>query len=504
MFGPDSMSSKPLILVPFQQVAKLVREIGEAFGVQVGVPPYPFQLSFYNDGTPTPQFSGIINSKDDLIDLQTQVPAASPQHGQLAQNATDVQMRDHSAWCEKVEAVMDVEKKKGGASKRKKQQRRNFAVAESYKQLQRAQRYLGLLPKPSIAQQVYANQSNQNGEVQTSSVALDVKAPAPFLFEDNPIVISIDVESYEMDHSIITEIGVSTLDTTDLINNTIGEQGEGWIKRIRSRHFRIKGRENLKNNRFVHGDPDMFQFGTSEFVALSEAADTVDNCFEHPYSAGFGYDGPPSFDKEATPMKRASTVLDQPNSSINQDEPRNLLLLGHDINSDIAYLSSLGSSIFGTKSSPSTTDSSISRRQRVLSSIRECLDTSILHQALTKNEQPTSLVKVCHELDITPWHAHNAGNDARYTLEAFIKLAIKARQQQDAASGLTKEPDTVEAGVMAHEKDTVPFLASDDVHPDGSWVTEATDPIFGKNTDATSDRGTEQAREFNSDDEYPY
>ena len=43
----------------------------------------------------------------------------------------------------------------------------------------------------------------------------------------------MDIEAYEMDQTKITEIGVSTLDTLNLINVPPGEGGAEWMKKIR-------------------------------------------------------------------------------------------------------------------------------------------------------------------------------------------------------------------------------------------------------------------------------
>ena len=452
MFGPESCGFKPIILVPFDEVKTLLQEISAEFCLQLQVPSYPFQLSFYNDNTPQPQSLGTINSKNDMTRLQSKIPETPIEYDQVAPNATILQKQDHEAWREKAERAFEAEKKKKSGAKKKKQQKRDLTVMENVNQLQRAQRYLGMRQTPPTTIIIHPTQNVSDAHLHKLEhaiippEALDVKQPVPFPFVDQTVIIAIDVESWEMDHNIITEIGVSTLDTTNLVNIAPGEQGEEWIKKIRSRHFRIKGREALRNVKYCHGDPDMFQFGSSEFVAISEAAEAVDSCFEFPYSAGFECEGPPTADDEGFSVPRNPAVLDTTRNPSN-DVSRNLLLVGHDINGDIAYLSTLGSFIFGSGSilPLSSPERTANRRNKILSSIRECLDTVTLHKSLTKDEQAKSLVKMCHELDITAWYAHNAGNDARYTLEAFVKLAIKARQDDDVANALALQNGTMDS-----------------------------------------------------------
>lgn len=455
MFAPESWNFKPLILVPFHEVETLLQEIGTEFNLQVQVPSYPFQLSFYDDGTPIPLFLGTINSKNDLAELLSKIPDPPAGYDQVVPHATTMQKQNHQAWQEKVERALEAEKKKKNATKKKNQGGRAMTVVENVNQLNRAQRYLSLkqqvtteMIRPALESDEL--QLQQARADHTFPEALDVEQPAPFPFEDQTVVIAIDVESWEDDHNIITEVGVSTLDTADLVDVAPGQQGKQWVNKIRSRHFRIKGREALRNFKYLHGDPDMFQFGTSEFVPIQEAAEAVDRCFEFPFSAGFECSGPPDLDTEGLPLPRKPAVLDMARKT-DGDDSRNLLLLGHDITGDITYLANLGSFIFGAGSVSQSPEIMASRRRKVLSSIRERLDTAVLHKSLHKSDQVTSLVKLCHELDITAWYAHNAGNDARYTLEAFVKLVIKARQEEDAANAVAQKTGSFDTAKKRRE-----------------------------------------------------
>lgn len=493
-----NQGGKPLLLVPEGQVKRLVKDINREFNAKVDVPAYPFQLSFYDDGTPSPQLLGTFNSKDEMLSLQTTIPDAPLDHGKVPANASEFLKQAFGVWQDKVQAGLDADKKrnKGTARKKKQEVRRQLTVIETLDQLKRAQRYLGLRQKPPATQFATA------GEAPTSNQpeSFDSSKPAPFDFEDETIIISIDVEAYERDHNVITEVGVSTLDTTSLRNLAPGEQGGQWVKQIRSRHFRIKGHDHLRNTDFVQGNPDMFQFGTSEFVPPNEIADAVDSCFEQPYSIGFECNGPPDSEDQIMPNECVPCASTHDTGS-DKAQPRNLLLLGHDIDHDVTYLSQLGSSIFGSGVKLSTADPSVSRWQRVLSSIRERLDTAILYKALTKSEQAKGLSKICHELDIIPWHAHNAGNDARYTMEAFVKMVVKARQEDDnaIASGAVdadkttyeiererKIQDQINAARRVIEADLAAYENGDATATDGGAVKSFFQKANGA-TDTTGD-----------------
>lgn len=447
MFGPDS--PKPLILVPLAQVQLLVNEIAKEFQIYVGVPEYPFQIAFYNDGTPNPTLLGLVNSKADMNGVQNNIQYPSEHYGRLPSQPTATQVQDYDAWAEKVEGALNAGKKKRGGKKKKKAERRQWLVREDADSLHRAQRYLGLRPELNREEVIHSDAPSNVDQPRTtqhnasSTDILDLTQLVPFPFKDDAVIITVDVELWEKDHDSITEIGISTLDTADIKAIAPGNQGEEWIKKIRSRHLRIKGRERLFNYQYVNGCPDMFQFGSSEFVTLDEAPGVVDSCFEHPHSAGFECEGPSDTDDNGVIVPRQSTIpVHEKDHASDLNTPRNLLLVGHDISHDLTYLSKLGSDIFGSKPQTSA-DSNPSRRQRVLSSIRENLDTAILYKILNKDQQTRSLGRVCAELDIMTPFTHNAGNDARYTLEAFVKMVVKSRRVNDGVVSITRDLDDV-------------------------------------------------------------
>lgn len=435
LFGTESYISKPLILVPLAQVQSLITDIQNEFEVDVSVPEYPFQIAFYNDGTPSPAYAGRVNSKRDFGDVQSKISYTSDSYGKLPSDVTEAQIRDNNAWNEKLDRANYAEKKKKGGKRIGK----NRHVAFGQGSLERAQRHLGLRRSLVTAEVIRPKESIVQQPAETNDASLDLNAPVPYAFEDDVVVISIDVESWEMDHSAITEIGLSVLDTADIKSIAPGPRGEEWIKKIRSRHFRIKGRESLRNMKFCDGNPDMFQFGASEYVTIEAAPAMIDSCFEPPYSAAYQCEGPPRTDENGNfvPFVPApANKFVRPEDEV--ELSRTLLLVGHGVEGDIAYLSALGSTIFSGGPVKSAGEDSPGRRQRILSSIRGQFDTATLYQALKKDSQMTSLTKMCIELGIDPWFAHNAGNDARYTLEAFVKLVIQSRQGDEKQDVGTK------------------------------------------------------------------
>ena len=314
--------------------------------------------------------------------------------------------------------------KKGKASKlEKKAKERLVAFHEVSAGLRRTQRYLGLRPEtketlapdPSMSwedQQKWETEQEKKSSVVLSP--LDVTKLAPFPFEKKVVFVGFDVEANEHAHHLITEIGISTLDIHDIRYIQPGPCGENWIKQIRSRHFRIKERLHMRNKTFVHGNPDGFEFGNSEFVDLRDAADEVDKCFAFPFSQGFQHDG-----------KRGLAMTEQP--SLRGPINRRVVICGHDVHTDIDYLAKLGSKIFtfshGNKPG--------AEKHPVLDSIEEALDVAILYKVLKKEGNTRSLGSLMTDLGREAWGLHNGGNDARYTMECLVGLAIKARFEED-------------------------------------------------------------------------
>ena len=423
IFGHEPIS-KPLILVPYDQVQKLMDEISAFTGIKVAIPCYPFQMSFFNDGCPQPQFLGVSNSREEISALtdglsQIETPAS---YGVAPPGASIQQLEDFEAWQEKVDYGLNVGKK---SKSRARLQKDSAMKIQHQGQLERAQRFLGLRQKASNVQVVCKDEKSQY----LVDDLIDSSKKSPFEFEEKIVFVCVDVEAWEVSHNIITEIGVSTLDTSDLIDIPPGNQGEEWIKKIRSRHIRINGTEDKGNFKFVSGAPDKFRFGQSEWYSKEDAANVVDDCFEHPFSKGFECAAPISFVCGSSPNTSSiPTHLTKDQKDLDEAPTRNVILLGHSVSGDVDYLRSLGSSIFGDGPSGTDKEEVMVRKRRVIPTIRETLDTNTIYKAIHHVRDVKSLSGICQEYDVDALFTHNAGNDARYTMEAFVKMIVKSRQ----------------------------------------------------------------------------
>lgn len=301
------MSHKPLLLVPDIQVQELVDEINAKFRCALEIPADPelgFLISFYDNGSPQPQFLGVSLSKTDCLEMESTISSPAEGYGETPAGGSTALEISFAAFKLKMERAVQATQRKTKALKKKKNHSRLLQQQDWIRSLKRAQRYVGLRPRVARGVQPILD-GNLNWEEQkaaqleldlmTGVVLFSIKAqePVPYPFDSDVIFISVDVESYERDHRQITEIGVSTLDTRDIVGVAPGEEGKTWRTYIRSRHFRVKEFATLVNSDFVKGSPDKFMFGHSEWVSLRDAPSAVDSCFQGPFSSVFRHDGSP-------------------------------------------------------------------------------------------------------------------------------------------------------------------------------------------------------------------
>jgi hypothetical protein len=518
--APLSLFSKPILLVPENQVQKLLDEINSAFRISIKLPRDPFLLAFYQDGTPAPALLGISNNRETVGKMEQSIPSPPENFGECPASASPEEERSFERFKEKMErAAAAAQKKKHAALKKAKAKDRLAAHVNWCEALKRGQRYLGLrplgcpgdLPAPDASlswdeQQEYEREQKIKYGHILQPFNLSQAAPHPF--DQDVVFVCVDVEAYERDHSLITEVGISTLDTADIKSLAAGYGGFDWMERIRSRHFRVSEHQHLKNTSFCTGDPEKFLFGRSEFVSIKEVGGAVDSCFEPPYSSDFIHDarfkaqddrdvaikkiddqlqymslkpqdsvggelpqwrmelvhgqGPANAEQDLANEVAVSNTLSHseltegcqaaecssrgPNLSCRQiaerypaeshqspakkPKYRNVVLVGHDLDADLHYLSILKSKIFH-KPPAVTYPQSVDPENPLRKHIIESLDTARLYQVFKRDSNIASLAKILVGVERTGWHLHNGGNDARYTLEAMIGILVRARLKED-------------------------------------------------------------------------
>jgi hypothetical protein len=380
----DADPVEPLILVRENQVQSLLKEINKYLKLALKITDAQREeglvCRFPDHPACLPRYLGRSSSREQYDSMASNTPDSSFRAaGERPHGPQDSGTLEQ--FKQMMEDLWEIQKNKNKAKKAVKQQERLGRQTSMVDQLKRAQRYLGLRASELTIQMT------SPGSQRLESCLL----PAPFDFEQSVVFICVDVESYERAHHKITEIGVATLDTRDLVDVAPGTDGEEWKKMIRARHFRIKEHRHLINSEFVHGHPDGFEFGSSTFVSLKEASTHVAACFHPPFGA---------HSSNTTEEEWASITLQGLDSNAN----RNLIFLGHDTFTDVKYLQQLGYDPIKVEN------------------IIEAMDTAKMYQAWRRDPQPTSLGRIMNDFDVAAWKLHNAGNDAVYTVSIIVIL----------------------------------------------------------------------------------
>ncbi|KAL5326879.1 hypothetical protein ACEPPN_004568 [Leptodophora sp. 'Broadleaf-Isolate-01'] len=400
--GPSDLNLQPILLVPTRQVESFLKRINQKLHTSLTLPTGgangSFQVTFNNDGTPQPRYLGRSVNNEMAESLRNNVP---PHYFKLNGEPGAVGTpsdRSLAAFRAKIALMTQAQKGKKTASKEKQKKERIEKQQAWSHSIKRVQRYLGLRESTSgrvAAIKARLGETDQGwGRYEDAVQEALAKLPpsavfkadqaAPYLHEGSVVFVCIDVEAYERNTRIVTEIGIATLDTNDLKSLAPGEGGAEWMKKIRARHFRINEHKHYNNTDFVAGCADRFEFGDSEFINLRDAPHIISTCFKPPFSG---------------PGQVAADGDGQPK--------RNIILVGHDVGADINFLQSIGYDVLN------------------LSNLLEQADTAIMWRYLKREANPRNLGSILADLGIIGWNLHNAGNDAVYTLQAMIGIAIK-------------------------------------------------------------------------------
>ncbi|MCJ1462292.1 hypothetical protein MMC07_000892 [Pseudocyphellaria aurata] len=286
------------------------------------------------------------------------------------------------AFREEVELNDGIKQKKAEKQSAVKKLQRFAKQNEWRHQIKRTQAYLGLLnmrnPISEPAAAVVSDIQNLSisGPVFEKDSVLprtDGRESQRATSESWVLFVSVDVEAFEYDQSLITEIGISTLDTKDLVGIQPGVRGSTWVGRIRSHHFRVREHGHLVNRKHVAGCPGKFDFGESGWISIKDVSSILEyNC--HP----------------ARPS--------------HSGEMYRVVLVGHDVSGDVKYLSQIGVNI--------------------VEMFSDCIDTSDLYKASNRDNRQCSLSGLLLRYGIAARNLHNAGNDARFTLCVMIAMAL--------------------------------------------------------------------------------
>ncbi|KAI3393312.1 hypothetical protein diail_4445 [Diaporthe ilicicola] len=390
LFEPDEKIQDPILLVPTCQLNAMLRRINKALNINLTIPgggnEDKFYLCFGSLGTPVPRYLGRTADFASYTKLLSLTPQPEPEDDLTGLN--QIQCEEFARVVQKTRESWQGSGK--GKGKAKKKAAKRFEDRKDWgRTIKRIQRYLGLREKapPITNYRAFTGQE----QVPAEELTLDVDAPTPYDQEDHAVFICFDVETYEKSPGLVTELGFAVLDTQKLKDVPPGAGSRNWFDLIQGRHIRIKEYSYMRNTEYVQGYPDNFMFGESELVPLTEVLEVLEEIMSPKSESG---------------------------------QLRKVVLVGHDIAQDIQYLNSLDFDVHG------------------MENLLEVADNQKLHQHRCKFYQGQSLCAVLAGLDIQYRYLHNAGNDAVFTLQSFLCLAVITRKES-LSRALMKQSSSV-------------------------------------------------------------
>ncbi len=395
---PPSISKKPLIYVPTYQFKHLLAVINAKLETTLTIPPgrneSRFLMVFGIGNSPRPRFLGRSNNPESFKELCDAIPAPNPDD--------DLVKATGFGQAEFKQLIMGSRADRRKGKKADKNRAKRVQAHQAFgREIKRVQRYLGLRGKAAGGAPVVT--------------ALDLSKPMTDRPENSVLFVAIDIEAWEMDQNMVTEVGIAMLDTKDIHHVAPGDGGKNWFEHIRARHIRVRENTWAVNNRYVRGCADYFNFGfvlspsffphrksnttnpsnsTSELVNKSLLASLIQFHIDH-----------------------ATTSDPATGASV----PRPVVLVFHESSSDIKFLRLL------------------SYHVEAATNVIEIVDTREMHQSLARSNDSASLASVLSRLGIDYTHLHNAGNDAVYTLQAMVGLAVEKRRATVEKTRMKKE-----------------------------------------------------------------
>ncbi|PWY84479.1 hypothetical protein BO94DRAFT_494088 [Aspergillus sclerotioniger CBS 115572] len=367
--APPSLGSKCVLLTPTSEVNRFLQEINREMkcGLSLSTDVTAGFILTFKEQYPQPLYVGRSTTRETKDRLEGRIPVLSG-HGHSSEGDMN---EEYAAFETMMEHAIEAIRNKKKNSKQK-QMMRALQEYNTQNTIRRMQRSFGLRPVEDTDDEAEMLTWDSPGTVPTIQT-IDVTKAVPYQFWREPVFISIDVESNERCHSQITEVGVSTLDMLTLVGIPPGETGEQWRSRIHSRHLRVKEYGHIVNHDFVAGCPGMFQFGESEWVLQRDLGGVVRSCLQ-----------------------------------LGDAMSRRLVLVGHSLSSDVKYLKHIGVDVEG---------------------FHDRVDTAELFRMLRGETSVRSLGGVLADLGIIGWYLHNAGNDARYTMEVLVASLLGVKTE---------------------------------------------------------------------------
>ncbi|KAI1469361.1 uncharacterized protein F4812DRAFT_326799 [Daldinia caldariorum] len=370
---PGTMDREPLLLVPSSQFQQYLKIISAHLGLQLEVPKdgpgVNFFVTFGENGTPIPRFLGRASHRDAFRELTRKTHRLPVDD--LSQLTLDA-LQKYRKKIDELYKELDVESPSKRPDEKKPQGENRYEEKSHYaliggRLIDEAQSYLKL--RKPLEKHIMTTDS-------------EVDTPTPSKAEDSVRFIAVDVEVWELSPLAVTEVGLAVLDTRDIADTLSGADGHGWFPLIKSYHFIIEENKHMVNHRFVNGRPMSFNFGVSEFISRNH-------------------------------VNRAIGKIIGDDKS---DDQRPVILVGHDVDRDLEYITKLGYNIW--------------KVPQVIQTTHNPIDTLPMFYQFKDSGIGRSLGAMCEYFNLSYYNLHNAGNDATYTLQAMIAMAFKKKNSR--------------------------------------------------------------------------
>lgn len=239
----------PILFVPTYQFQQLLEFVNAKLDTDLKVPGGKnigkFSVSFGRLGhTPRPRFLGRSTDGETFKALEADIPPLDP-----TDKLDQIPVAAKDDFLEQLKMIHTA------MNRKKKSQRNRSDRVASHKawgrSIKRVQRYLGLRQKATT----------REGNVPGPGNSLDLDCPTTSEPEGSVVFIAVDIEAYEFNQDIITEVGLAIFDTLKIRKTPPGKGGRNWIPLIDARHIRIKENAWARNRRHVQGCPANFDFG---------------------------------------------------------------------------------------------------------------------------------------------------------------------------------------------------------------------------------------------------
>lgn len=262
-----------ILLLPLPQAEHFLRTINRHLNTNMTMPTATDRATLVlespDNGTPRPRYIASFTEPEDLTFVKTACPHRSYipeiEHANYDgyKSPTEEDMMEFRA---KMAAMLEDDRVRKEKDALKRMEKRHQQQKAKGHEILRAQRYLGLKKKndpPAEAKLIEVEEEKvvDAGSENEYEDEIDVEQPTPHPQESSVVFVCIDVEAFEFSPNQITEIGVATLDTKDIVGVSPGKNGSNWWKVIRAQHFIVREFRHLENKVHCQGNRDGFVFG---------------------------------------------------------------------------------------------------------------------------------------------------------------------------------------------------------------------------------------------------